>query len=154
MNENTFCEWINFYNLCVFIRYSQANAIKWPEPISYATTGGGTIPKRNVTSTEQAQIFYMEGGLKSKRRVYEWICLIKPTQYWQWQNVCFFFRFFFSGTEADVHMHPPLRTYVHTNAASYTHTRTHAHVVLPSTAKGSNENKWQSSIPAGNQGGT
>lgn len=29
------CEQINFYNLCVFIRYSEANAIKWPKPILY-----------------------------------------------------------------------------------------------------------------------
>lgn len=73
----------------MFIRYSQANAIKWPKPILYTVKGGGTIPNSNVTSTDRAQILHVEGGLESKWRVYEWICLIKPTQYRGWQNVCF-----------------------------------------------------------------
>lgn len=54
-------------------------------------------------------------------------------------------RRFLSGTETDTDVRPLLPTYVHTDAVAHTHT----HVVLPSTAKGSNENKWQSSIPAG-----
>lgn len=55
----------------MFIRYSEGNAIKWPKPILYAMKGGGTIPNSNVTSTDQAQILYMEGGLESKWCVYE-----------------------------------------------------------------------------------
>lgn len=72
------------------MRYSEANAIKRPRPILYATRGGGTIPNGNVTSTEWAQILYMKGGLESKWCVYEGICLIKPIQYWKWQNGSFF----------------------------------------------------------------
>lgn len=48
---------INFYNRCVFIRYSEANAIKWPKPILFAARLGGTIPNSNVTSTDRAQTF-------------------------------------------------------------------------------------------------
>lgn len=50
---------------------------------------------------------------------------------------------FFAAMQADGDslMHRLPQTCMYTNS--------HTHVVLPSTAKGSNENKWQSSIPAG-----
>lgn len=89
------CEQINFYNLCVFIRYSEANAIKWPKPILYTMRGGGTVPNSNVTSTVRALILYMGRGLESKCCVYEWICLIKATQGWKLQNAFFCAGFFF-----------------------------------------------------------
>lgn len=55
----------------MFIRYSEANAIKWPKPIFNAMKGGGTIPNSNVTSTGHTLILYVEGGLESKCFVYE-----------------------------------------------------------------------------------
>lgn len=145
------CEQINFYNLCVFIRYSEANAIKWLKPILYAMRGGGTVPNSNVTSTGRALILYMGWGLESKCCVYEWICLIKPTQDWKWQNAIFCAVFFFllslQGCEQ-------ANTYTFTLYTKQTCTQTVTHVVLPSAAKGSNENKWQSSFPTGTREGT
>lgn len=83
--------------------------------------GGGTIPNTNVTSTEQAQILYADGGLKSKWHVYEWICLIKPVQYWEWQNVCFCAALF-SRTEADTDIRPLIHTCTETVAhTSFSH---------------------------------
>lgn len=50
----------------MFIRYSEANAIKWPKPILYAVKAGGTIPNGNVTSKDPAQILHIDLRFKSK----------------------------------------------------------------------------------------
>lgn len=116
------CEQINFYNLCVFIRYSEANAIKRPKPILYTTRGGGTIPNSNVTSMEQAQILHRAGRLESKWCVYEWICLIKPIQYCWWQNgnFCAVFFFFIRPGSRRRHRHDPSTLNIHAHKHRHT----------------------------------
>lgn len=157
-------EWINFYNLCVFIRYSLANAIKWPKPIWCATM----VVEHFQSVMSPPNILHGVGGLKSKRRLYKWVGLIKAEQRRQWPNVCRCFSFFpfhdsflcsaFCQKQGGRHgrAHAPAAPNIRACRHNLTHAHTHsrAHVVLPSTAEGSNENKWQSSIPAGNQGGT
>lgn len=51
-------------------------------------------------------------------------------------------------TKREIHTLQPvsLNQNIHTNLVT--------HVVLPHAAKGSNENKWQSSFPTGTRGGT
>lgn len=90
--------------------------------------GGGTIPNSNVTSTDRAQILYMERGLESEWCVYEWICLIKLIQYWKWQNAHFcavHFLFFFFSRDGTRRRHTHTHTCTLYPKHIYTQTQSH-----------------------------
>lgn len=113
----------------MFIRYSEANAIKWPKPILFAARLGGTIPNSNVTSTDRAQTFctVCERRFHVTTVLHGREPLIKPIT--SGQKVSFYaddFHFVAEmGAHPDSHRQPVVQTYTHIYVHTYIHTVTH-----------------------------
>lgn len=114
----------------MFIRYSEANAIKWPKPILFAARLGGTIPNSNVTSTDRAQTFctVCERRFHVTTVLHGRKPLIKPIT--SGQKVSFYADDFHFVAEMGAHPDSHRQcssTDIHTYIRTYIHTHSHTH---------------------------